>query len=111
MSKNISFIVYSLLGIIEAKHKLLRADGLHRQVLIAVLDAERKGLKLTNQHIVDMKLSSRSSTYRKISDLKKWGFISEIWDDNTCFVTLGTAAYKMLADADKRLKVVCEEAD
>ena len=103
--------IYLLLSTLEAKHNLLWADGLHRQVLMAVLDAERTGLRLTNQHIVDLNLTSRSSTYRKIFDLKEWGFLSNIWDDNTCFLTLGPAAYKMLADADKRLKVVCEEAD
>jgi len=104
MSKNISFSIYSLLGIIEAKHNFLWADGLHRQVLIAVLDAERKGLRLTNQHIVDMKLSSRSSTYRKISDLKDKDFISDIWDDDIFYLTLGTAAISMIAAVDNKLK-------
>lgn len=111
MSKNISFSIYSLLGIIEAKHNFLWADGLHRQVLIAVLDAERTGLRLTNQHIVDLQLSSRSSTYRKISDLKQSGFLSEIWEDTNCYLTLGPAADKMLSDTDNKLKAIRQKAD
>jgi hypothetical protein len=111
MSKNISFSIYSLLGIIEAKHNFLWADGLHRQVLIAVLDAERTGLRLTNQHIVDLNLTSRSSTYRKISDLKQSGFLSEIWDDNICYLALGSAAISLFAAADNKLKAQIEKSD
>ena len=109
MPKNISFSIYSLLGIIEAKHNFLWANGLHRQVLMAVLDAERTGLRMTNQHIVDLNLTSRSSTYRKISDLKQSGFLSEIWDDTTCYLKLGPAANNMLADADNTLKAISED--
>ena len=111
MPKNISFSIYSLLGIIEAKHNFLWADGLHRQVLIAVLDAERTGLRLTNQHIVDLNLTSRSSTYRKISDLKERSFLSDIWDDNICYLTLGSAAINMIAAADNRMKALSEKSD
>jgi hypothetical protein len=111
MSKNISFSIYSLLGIIEAKHNFLWADGLHRQVLIAVLDAERRGLRLTNQHIVDLNFTSRSSTYRKISDLKETHFLSDIWDDNICYLTLGSAAIGMIAAADNKIKAQIEKSD
>ena len=110
MPKNISFSIYSLLGIIEAKHNFLWANGLHRQVLMAVLDAERTGLRMTTQHIVDLNLTSRSSTYRKISDLKQSGFLSEIWDDNVCYLALGTATIAMFAAADNKLKAISEKA-
>ena len=110
MPKNISFSIYSLLGIIEAKHNFLWANGLHRQVLMAVLDAERTGLRMTNQHIVDLNLTSRSSTYRKISDLKQSGFLSEIWDDNVCYLALGTATIAMFAAAYNKLKAISEKA-
>jgi len=111
MNHSLSFKIYSLLNTLEKKHNLLWADGLHRQVLIAVLDAERTGLRLNNQHIVDMELSSRSSTYRKISDLKQSGFLSEIWEDTNCYLTLGPAADKLLSDADNKLKALSEKAD
>ena len=74
MNIGIGTKIYLLLSTLEAKHNLLWADGLHRQVLMAVLAAEGTGLRLTNQHIVDLNLSSRSTTYRKISDLKQSGF-------------------------------------
>ena len=37
MNHSLSFKIYSLLNTLEKKHNLLWADGLHRQVLIAVL--------------------------------------------------------------------------
>ena len=111
MNISIGTSIYLLLSTLEAKHNLLWADGLHRQVLMAVLDAQRSGLKLTNQHIVDMKLSSRSSTYRKIADLKQSGFLSDIWDDTIFYLTLGPAAISMLADADNTMKAIIEKTD
>jgi len=111
MNIGIGTKIYLLLSTLEAKHNLLWADGLHRQDLMAVLAAEGTGLRLTNQHIVDLNLSSRSSTYRKISDLKQSGFLSEIWDDNICYLALGTAAISMFAAADNKLKAISEKAD
>jgi len=111
MNIGIGTKIYLLLSTIEAKHNLLWADGLHRQVLMAVLAAEGTGLRLTNQHIVDLNLTSRSSTYRKISDLKQSGFLSEIWDDNVCYLGLGSAAIGMFAAADNKLKAIFEKAD
>jgi hypothetical protein len=78
---------------------------------MAVLDAQRSGLRLTNQHIVDLNLTSRSSTYRKIADLKQSGFLSDIWDDNVCYLALGSAAIDMFAAADNELKAISEKAD
>ena len=110
MSTQISTKMYLLLSTLEAKHNLLWADGLHRQILMAVLAGERKGLRTTNQHIVGLNLTSRSSTYRKISDLKEWGFLSEIWDDTICYLKLGDAAISMFAAADDKLKAIFEKA-
>ena len=111
MYADISKKIYLLLSTLEAKHDLLWADGLHRQVLMFVLDAERTGVRVSNQQIVDLNLTSRSSTYRKISDLKQSGFLSEIWDDNICHLVLGSAAISMFAAADKKLKALSEKAD
>ena len=111
MNIGIGTKIYLLLSTLEAKHNFLWADSLHRQVLMAVLDAERTGLRLTNQHIVDLNFTSRSSTYRKISDLKETHFLSDIWDDNICYLTLGSAAINMIAAADNKLKAISEKSD
>jgi hypothetical protein len=111
MNIGIGTKIYLLLSTLEAKHNLLWADGLHRQVLMAVLDAQRSGLRLTNQHIVDLNLTSRSSTYRKIADLKQLGFLSDIWDDTICYLTLGPAAIILLSDADNTMKAFSEKTD
>ena len=103
--------IYCLLSLLETKHNLSWADGLHRQILMAVLNAQCSGMKYSNQEIVDLNLTSRSSTYRKISDLKQLGFLSDIWDDNTCFLTLGPAAIIMLSEADNTMKAISEKTD
>ena len=108
MKLGIGTKIYYLLSLLEAKLNMLWADGLHRQILMAVLASQRNGLKIINQQIIDLNLTSRSSTYRKISDLKQSGFLSEIWDDTTCYLKLGPAANNMLADADNTLKAISE---
>jgi DNA-binding IclR family transcriptional regulator len=109
MKTGLATKIYCLLSLLETKHNLSWADGLHRQILMAVLNAQCNGMRFSNQEIVDLNLTSRSSTYRKISDLKQLGFLSEIWDDTTCYLTLGPAAVGMLAEADNTLKVMSEK--
>ena len=108
MKLGIATKIYSLLSSLEARHNLSWADGLHRQILTAVIKAHEAGYRISNQQIVELDLTSRSSTYRKISDLKQLGFISENWDDTTCYLTLGPAAIGMLADADNTFKAISE---
>ena len=110
MKLGIGTKIYYVLSLLEAKHNMLWADGLHRQILMAVLASQRNGLKISNQQIIDLNLTSRSSTYRKISDLKQSGFLSEIWDDNVCYLALGTATIAMFAAADNKLKAISEKA-
>lgn len=108
---SIGIKIYTLLSTLETKHNLMWADGLHRQVFMAVLSAHRNGTRCSNQQIVELDLTSRSSTYRKIADLKQSGFLSEIWDDTTCYLALGPSALKMLEDADHNLKAFSEGID
>ena len=111
MSHTIATKFYSLLMQIENKHNFDWADGLHRKILKAVMDAHLNNIRLNNNHIVDLNLTSRSSTYRKIADLKQFGFLSETWDNMICYLTLGPAAIEMLADTDKKLKALNEKPD
>ena len=111
MSHTIAMKFYSLLLQLENKHNFDWADGLHRKILKAVMDAHRNNIRLNNNHIVELNLTSRSSTYRKIADLKQFGFLSETWDDMTCYLTLGPAAIEMLADTDNKLKAIDEKPD
>lgn len=111
MSQSIALKVYSLLSQVEKKHNFNLADGLHRQIFLAVMDGNDKGMRFTNQHIVDLNFTSRSSTYRKIADLKEWGFLSDMWDDTICYLKLGPSANDMLADAEKKLQVISAKTD
>jgi len=111
MKTNIGFKIYSLLGMLETKHDLLWADGLHRQVLMAVLDAQIAGNTISNQQIVEKGFTSRSSTYRKIADLRELGFLSEKWNNSTCNLELGPAALELIKDADVNLRDLLETTD
>jgi hypothetical protein len=111
MHTSIGIKLYCLISTIEAKHNMLWTDSLHRKILMAVLDAHRNGLRYSTYQIVDLDFTSRSSTYRKISDLKISGFISEIWDNNTCYLTLGPSAIDMIADADNMLRIFSAKTD
>ena len=111
MKMGLATKIYCLLSLLETKHNLSWADGLHRQILMAVIDTQHTGQRISNQQIVDLNLTSRSSTYRKIADLKQLGFLSEIWDDTTCYLSIGPVTATMLADADKKLKAIIEKTD
>ena len=71
-------------------------DGLHRQVLNAVIDANISGESITSQDIVEIGITSRSSIYRKIGDLKDAGFINEAWDKGVCYLVIGPECKKHL---------------
>ena len=111
MKTSIGLKIYSLLGMLETKHDLLWADGLHRQVLMAVLDAQIAGNTISNQQIVEKGFTSRSSTYRKIADLREHDFLSDKWDNAICNLELGPAALELIRDADVNLRDLLETTD
>jgi hypothetical protein len=48
MKTSIGLKIYSLFGMLETKHNLTWADGLHRQVFMAVLEAQNSGVDISN---------------------------------------------------------------
>ena len=89
MIHTIAMRLYRILGILEKDHGFADFDGLHRQVLNAVIEASMAGRSITNQEIVDLVITSRSSTYRKIGDLKAGGFLVDHWQDGLCYLNVG----------------------
>ena len=106
MEHSLGFKIYSLLSVLERKHGMLWADGLHRQVFMAVLEAQLEGKSITNQQLVELEFTSRSSTYRKIGDLKQLGFISEKWEKGSCYLELGPTGQELLNDAGKNFSAL-----
>lgn len=104
MSKNVSMNVVSLLSTLEKRHSMGDLDSLHWDVLIAVMEAQRASKTMTNQNLVDCKFTSRSSTYRKIADLRKLGVLAEKWDKGTCTLELGPQAHAFFEEAGTALK-------
>lgn len=98
--------LYQMLGILEKSHGLTVYDGLHRQVLNAVIDAHVAGHNITNQDIVDLGFTSRSSTYRKIGELKFGGFLADEWNQGICNLKLGPKSLEHFERVADELKVL-----
>ena len=110
MSKELSMSVVSLLAESEKRHDMGALDSLHWDVLVAVMQAQRAGQTVTNQDLVDMKFTSRSSTYRKIADMRKLDILSEKWNKGTCALELGPKADAFFDEADKGLRALLKTA-
>ena len=109
MPQSLALRLYRLLGILEKSHGLARFDGLHRQVLNAVIEAQIAGKSITSQDIVDMGLTSRSSTYRKVSDLKENAFLVDRWEKGVCYLDLGPGCNEHFSKVDDLLRTLSVE--
>ena len=89
-----------LLGEFETKHQFIVLDGLHRAILFQILDMNFRGQNITINQILEKKISSRSSVYRKISDLKINEFITEEWDGYVCHLVPSKKIENILLDVD-----------
>ena len=89
-----------LLGEFETKHQFIELDGLHRAILFQILDMNFRGQNITINQILEKKISSRSSVYRKISDLKSNDFITEEWDGYVCHLVPSKKIENILLDLD-----------
>lgn len=90
--------LFTLLGILEKKHHLTTLDGLHRQVLYFVMDCFAKDGAVSTVGVVEQHFTSRSSTYRKISDLRQMGFLAEQWREGVCMILPGPKLDQFIAD-------------
>lgn len=110
MSNNLSMSVVSLLAQSEKRHAMGGLDSLHRDVLIAVMEAQKAGQPITNQDLVDKKFTSRSSTYRKIADMRKLDILTEKWNKGTCVLELGAKADAFFDETEKALRELMKTA-
>ena len=110
MSRNLSMSVVSLLANLEKRHAMGGLDSLHWDVLIAIMEANRVSKSMTNQDLVDCKFTSRSSTYRKIADMRQLGILVEKWDKGTCMLELGPKAEAFFEEAGAALKTLTATA-
>lgn len=110
MSHTFSMSVLSLLAQSEKRHAMGGLDSLHRDVLIAVMEAQKAGQTITNQDLVDKKFTSRSSTYRKIADMRKLDILAEKWNKGTCVLELGPIAEAFFEETEKALRELIKTA-
>ena len=100
--------LFTLLGILEKKHNLTTLDGLHRQVLYFVMDCFAKDGAVSTVNVVEQHFTSRSSTYRKIAELRALDLVSEEWIDGKCCLSPSHATTNFIEKLEigfKALKV------
>lgn len=73
-----------MLNTLEREHGLLNLDGHQRLFLEAIVSRTVAKQQVTPNDLVDMNLTSRSSTYRKLADLRELNLIKEDWIDGQC---------------------------
>ena len=77
----------SMLNTLEREHGLLNLDGHQRLFLEAIVSRTVAKQQVTPNDLVDMNLTSRSSTYRKIAELRSLNLITEEWIGGKCCLT------------------------
>ena len=94
-----------LIGSFETEYHFADLDGLHRNILFQILDDYFTGNNITVNQILERKIFSRSSVYRKISDLKKDEFITEEWDGYICHLVPTKKISHVLGTIEKWLSM------
>jgi hypothetical protein len=74
----------SMLNTLEREHGLLNLDGHQRVFLETIVSRSAAKQHVTPNDLVDMNLTSRSSTYRKIAELRALNLITEQWINGKC---------------------------
>ena len=111
MPKSLALRLYGLLGQLEKHYGLAGFDGLHRQVLTAVINAHVAGTSITNQEVTELGITSRSSTYRKIAELKEAGLLEGTWKENNCYLSLGPKCDEYFGEVTTLFTGLLSEAD
>ena len=68
----------SMLNMLERKHGIVNLDGHQREFLEIIVRQNAAGQIITPNDLVDLNLTSRSSTYRKLADLRELNLIKEL---------------------------------
>ncbi|MFZ4787670.1 MAG: hypothetical protein ACOYLL_06245 [Beijerinckiaceae bacterium] len=73
-----------MLNMLERKHGIVNLDSHQREFLEIIVRQNAAGQIITPNDLVDLNLTSRSSTYRKLADLRELNLIKEDWIDGQC---------------------------
>ena len=77
----------TLLNMLERKHGIMQLDDQQRQFLEFIVKKNAEDQIVTPVDLVDLNLTSRSSTYRKLADLRLLNLIKETWVDGQCLLS------------------------
>jgi hypothetical protein len=74
----------TMLNMLERKHGFMSLDVHQREFLQFIVRQDAHNEIVTPNDLVDLNLTSRSSTYRKLADLRNLNLIKEDWIDGQC---------------------------
>jgi hypothetical protein len=77
----------TMLNMLERKHGIMNLDPHQRQFLEFIVRKDAEKQIVTPNDLVDLNLTSRSSTYRKLADLRTLNLIKEEWVDGQCHLS------------------------
>ena len=77
----------NMLNMLERKHGIVNLDGHQREFLEMIVRQNAIGKVVTPNDLVDLNLTSRSSTYRKLADLRELNLIKEDWVEGQCHLS------------------------
>lgn len=90
----------TMLNMLERKHGIMQLDSHQRQFLEFIVKKNAAGQIVTPIDLIDLNLTSRSSTYRKVADLRMLNLIKEDWIDGQCQLSAAAG----MTDFAKNLK-------
>ena len=73
--------LFELISIIARRHGLSELDPPSRRLLDCIIERETKTQLTTARDLIEETQLSRALVYRKLSDLKSCGWITENWVD------------------------------
>ena len=76
--------VLEQINTLELRYGLSRIDNHQRDIFNFIVKSAAKGKLATPQDVLNTKITSRSSTYRHLSELTELEMIYQRWDQGVC---------------------------
>ncbi len=96
----------SLLNMLERKHGFINLDDHQRIFLEEIVRKNAAGAIITPNDLVGLNLTSRSSTYRKLADLRELNLIKEDWIDGQCQLSAAEGTMEFLSSLQHGIQIL-----
>ncbi len=99
----------SLLNMLERKHGIMNLDSHQREFLEFVVRQNAANKIVTPNDVVDLALTSRSSTYRKLADMRALNLLKEEWIDGQCRLTAAEGTTEFLNSLQTGIQLLASQ--